>query len=184
MSKVLLAYASEHGATAEIASTIGSTLRYRGLEVQVKRVENIASVTGYDAVIIGSAVYVDNWLPQAVDFLVKYVDDLQGVPTWFFSSGPTGDGDPLDLLEGVVLPDSITDIIRELEPRDIIVFGGKVDLRRLNKSERAIFKAVGAPKGDYRDWNTITEWANSIADALLTNAIVEKPDSDLLSIDE
>lgn len=183
MSTILLSYASEHGATAEIANTIGNLLRYRGLHVHIKRAESVESLANYDVVIIGSAVYLGQWLPPAVDFLNKFADDLSLIPVWVFTSGPTGDGQPLKSADVSALPENIQTLMASIKPREIAIFRGKVDLRRLNKTEQRLFKTVGGTKGDFRDWDAIKAWANGLADALLVRAIVEKSPTDLLSLE-
>lgn len=166
MTKVLVTFASTHGATAEIARAIADVLRLDDLIVDVRRVELVKRLPDYDAVIFGSAIYIGEWLPVAQDFLTRHAAVLQMQHVWLFSSGPTGDGKALDLLNGAKVPECMQPIVNQIDPRDVTVFHGKLDLRRLTKSERIIVKAANAPKGDFRNWNTIKSWAQQIADAL------------------
>ena len=89
--KVLVTAASMHGATAEIAQAIGRELSAQGLTVTVLPPEDITSVEEYDAVVIGSAVYVGHWLDAAKDLVNRCRDALVTRPVWLFSSGPVGD---------------------------------------------------------------------------------------------
>src|SRR5439155_26298890 len=87
---VLVAAGSDHGATAEIASAIGEALGERGLAVTVAPVEGVQSVDGYDAFVIGSAVYAGHWLKRARDFVQHQAHALSTRPVWLFSSAPIG----------------------------------------------------------------------------------------------
>jgi menaquinone-dependent protoporphyrinogen oxidase len=94
---VLVAAASEHGATAEIAAWIGAGLAANGVDVDVRRVDAVDDVARYDAFVLGSAVYLGQWLKTARRFVDDHAGDLAGRPTWLFSSGPiVGDPPPPD----------------------------------------------------------------------------------------
>ena len=56
--KILLTASSRHGATDEVAAVIAEQLRAAGLEVDHTRPEDVADVEGYDAFVLGSAVYM------------------------------------------------------------------------------------------------------------------------------
>ncbi len=179
MVKMLVTYASEHGATAEIAQTIARTLRRRGLEVIARRVEEVRDLNGFDAVVFGSAVYLGQWTPKAVEFLTQYASKLETLPLWLFSSGPTGKGDPVTLLNGAMIPDELLPLIQQIRPSDVVVFHGKIDLRRLPNDERIIIKATGVPRGDFRDWDAIKDWALEIADSINALIPTDTPNTEL-----
>ena len=96
---ILVTYASKYGATQEIAEKIGDVLRQAGLQADVLPVDGIRDLTPYQAVILGSAVYIGKWPKEAVAFLQTNEKILADRPVWLFSSGPTGEGDPVELLE-------------------------------------------------------------------------------------
>ena len=98
MSKaVLVAYASKHGATAEMAAAIGDALRRAGLTVEVMPMEDAPPPWGFAAVVLGSAVYAGSWRKEAESYLEHNADALAQRPVWLFSSGPTGEGDAAEL---------------------------------------------------------------------------------------
>lgn len=162
----LVAYASKHGATAEIATKIGAVLRQAGLPVEVMAVEDVDDLNRYAAVVLGSAVYAGSWVKDAAKFLQANEQALAKRPVWLFSSGPTGEGDPVELLKGWIFPTALRPIADRIHPRDIACFGGALDIKSLNFAERFIIRGVKAPIGDFRDWEAITEWANLIAETL------------------
>ena len=160
--KVLVTAATKHGATAEIATAIGEALRGEpGLDAAVVPPEEVATVDGYDAVVLGSAVYAGHWLPAAPDLVDRAGGALAGTPVWLFSSGPVGDPpkpeeDPVDVAE----------IIAATKAREHRMFAGKLVKRQLGFGERAIVVALRVPDGDFRDWAEIKGWASQIAESL------------------
>src|SRR5215211_4480563 len=161
---VLVAYASKRGSTAEIAETVAATLRREGLGVCLERAEDVASLDRYDAVVLGSAVYMKRWRGDADHFLKKHRKALRQMPLWVFSSGPVGDpaNDNPDWLE----PPKIVEKIEELGSREHVVFGGCLPAEPQGFVEKAM--VVGTPKElrDRRDWAEIRGWAKQIAAAL------------------
>jgi len=166
MKRILVAYASKYGSTREIAEAIGKSLQSRGLQVDIDAVSNVESVETYDAVVLGSAVFAGRWMDEALKFAQTYVNELAAIPTWLFSSGPTGEGDPDDLLEGWTLPENVEALNERIQARDIAVFHGKLDMDELPFFARLIVKGVKAPVGDFRQWDLIEAWAEQIAKQL------------------
>jgi menaquinone-dependent protoporphyrinogen oxidase len=64
----------------------------------VAPVQDVGAIDGYDAVVLGSAVYLGNWMKPAKEFAVREAAALAAVPVWLFSSGPIGSPpeDPAD----------------------------------------------------------------------------------------
>ncbi len=164
--QVLVAYATKYGATAEIAEKIGQVLREAGLRTDVLPADRVSDLTPYQAVVLGSAVYAGRWRKEAATFLAANEKTLAERQVWLFSSGPTGEGDAVQLLKGWRLPEAQQAIADRIQSRDIAVFHGLMGMKKLNLAEKLIIKAVKAPGGDFRDWDAITSWATAIADAL------------------
>ena len=161
--RILVTYASKHGATAEIARTISDVLAVDGLRVDLLPMDVVSDLSGYEAIVMGSAIYMGRWLKDAVHFLKKYELTLASRPVWLFSSGPSGEGDPVELLDGWRYPILQEELIRRINPRDMAVFHGKLDPEELGLFERMVIKGVKAPVGDFRDWELVTEWAQGVA---------------------
>ena len=165
-NRVLVAYGSKYGATAEIAERIGQVLRQAGLSVEVLPAERVGNVQGYKAVVLGSAVYIGRWRKQAAAFLKANEKALAERPVWLFSTGPTGEGDPVALTQGWRFPKGLQPIADRIRPRDIALFHGSANVDKMNPIEKWMLKNVKVPSGDFRDWDAITAWATAIADAL------------------
>jgi len=162
-SKVLVAYASKYGNTAEIAEKISKVLQNAGLYTDVIPVKRIKKSTDYQAVVLGSAVYIGMWRKEAASFLKANVMDLAQKPVWLFSSGPTGAGDLEEMLEGWKFPSGLKPVADRIHPRDISVFRGAVNMQKLNGLEKWMLNRVQAAEGDFRDWENIVAWAKGIA---------------------
>lgn len=164
---VLVTYASKYGATKEIAQKIGDVLRQAGFQVDVFPVDGTLDITPYEAIVLGSAIYIGKWQNEAVEFIRANEKILAKRPVWIFSSGPTGVGDPVELVEGQRLPAALQPVVDRIQPRDIAVFHGFINPDKINFIEKWSIKSlVKKPFGDFRDWDAITAWATSIAKAL------------------
>jgi len=159
--KVLVSAASRHGSTTEVAATVAAALSAAGLEASVVAPSEVTSVDGFDAAVIGSAVYVGRWMEPARDLLERHRDGLRKIPVWLFSSGPIG-APPKPAEESVDEPE----MAALVGARGHQVFAGRIDKKRLGLGEKAIMAAVRAPEGDYRPWAEIEAWATDIAAAL------------------
>lgn len=164
--KILVAYASKHGSTAEIAQNIGDILRHNGHLVDVLAVDKCRGLNRYEAVVLGSALYAGQWMKEAVSFLRSQIQNLQDLPLYIFSTGPLGDGDASELVDGFSLPDTVKELSHDCQIRDAHIFHGKIDIRKLSLAELALFKSIGAKIGDYRKWDAIKLWAQHISDDL------------------
>ena len=161
MTKVLVAFASRHGATAELAQAIGGSLASHGLEVDIRPMGDVDTVYPYDAYVLGGAIYIGAWLTEAREFLSWHRELIRRRPTWLFSSGPIADPDAPG-----IEPFDPSGLLAETHARDHELFGGRLDRDALNVGERLLSRAVRVPNGDFRDWAAVNAWAESIAGSL------------------
>ncbi len=165
-TRVLVVYATKYGATAGIAEKIGQVLQEAGLSVDVQPADQAGDPTAYQAVVLGSAVYIGRWRKEAARYLKAHEEALAQRPVWIFNSGPLGEGDAAEQAGDLGFPKGLRPIAERIKVRDIAVFHGAVNLEKLNSLERWMFKNVKSPIGDFRDWDAITAWAAGIAAAL------------------
>ncbi len=162
--KVLIVYASRYGSTQEIADKIAAQLTTKGLTVEVCSATDADDLTDVGAIVIGSGVYAGQWLPSLKRFVTNNAESISKIPTWAFSSGPVGDPLQPDPDKAV----QIDGLLAQIKPRDHRVFAGKIDPANLSVFERAVVKMLKAATGDFRDWQAIKKWADSIASELAT----------------
>jgi len=168
--KVLVTTASQHGSTAGIAQVIGEVLASRGHEVSVTAADEVGSLAGFDAVVLGSAVYTGHWMPPAVQLAGRVGAELPGRPVWLFSSGPGGDPSRKMVQQMGADPADVPRLISVTRACDHRVLAGKLDHHGLRGLQRAALWVVRGLEGDFRDWATIRSWAGSIADQLQTSS--------------
>lgn len=173
--RVLVAYATRHGATAGIAERVAATLSAAGLSAECRPVEDVEDVEPYDAVVLGGAAYMFHWLKPAVKFSRRHRKALAARPVWLFSSGPLGtdlvDKDGKNVLE-TTRPREFDELTKMLHPRGEQVFFGAYnpDAPAVGLGERFVQHMPAArdaiPEGDFRDWPAIDAWAAQIATEL------------------
>ena len=172
MTNVLVAFASKHGSTAEIARAVAGTLREAGLAVDCAEAGSVRSLEPYDAVVLGSAVYMRRWRAEARRFLRAHGHALAERPFWVFSSGPTGppENDDPAWLE----PRRTIARARRLGARGHVVFGGRVPADPHGPVQRGMVENCPPEYRDRRDWDEIRGWATAIA-AELRDAPAARP---------
>lgn len=162
MSRVLVAYATKHGATAEIAEAVADELRRAGHHVDCLSAEQVSGLDAFDAAVIGSAVYMKRWRPEARRLLRRHAKELAERPFWVFSSGPFGEKPDPSWSE----PPRTIERAERLGVRDHVVFGGRLPLEPGNFMERAMVRDCPPDKRDLRDWEAIRSWAAEVGTEL------------------
>ena len=160
--RILVTAASRHGSTMEMAGAIGTALQEAGLQAEVRPLHELSDVAGFNAVVLGSSVYMGRWLPEAAEFVRRHAVELRARPVWLFSSGPIGSPEPKP--EGE--PADIDEMVGEVRARGHRVFAGRLDRSQLGLGEKLIVGSVKAQGGDFRDWVAVRAWAREIAAAL------------------
>ena len=165
---VLVAHDGQHGATAEIATTIADELTQAGLAVDCRPVSEVRGLSGYGAVVLGSAVYMRRWRRGARRFLSRHADELRERELWLFSSGPVGEKPDPEWSE----PPVVVEQAERLGAHAHVVFGGRVPLDPSGFVERAMAKNTPEPYRDLREWQEIRAWAREIAAAITASVSV------------
>ena len=159
--KVLVCAATKYGATGEIADAVADVLAEKGLEVTVIPPEQVGAIEQFDAVVLGSAVYMGQWMKPAREFVDRSAAALAARPVWLFSSGPVGE--PAKPAEN---PVDVSKILQSTKARDHRIFTGRLVRKHLSFPDRAMASAIRAAEGDFRNWAEIRAWAAGIASAL------------------
>ncbi len=164
--KVLITYATKYGTTREIATKLQEIIEKAGNEVSLEQAGDAANVGDYDVVILGSAIYIGRWRKDAIRFMEEHQDILAEKAFFIFSSGPTGEGDPEELLKGWKYPSKLEPLVKKTSPDDIVVFHGNMEMEKLSGMEKWMIKNIKAAVGDFRDWEIIENWGKKIADLI------------------
>jgi menaquinone-dependent protoporphyrinogen oxidase len=155
-AKVLVAYATKRGSTREVAEAVAATLAERGLDVDVEPATAVKSVTPYDAVVVGGALYTGRWHREAREFLAHFRYALATRAVAIFGMGPRT-MDEHEVADSRGQLDKALAHAPEVRPVAITIFGGVVDPTQLH------FPFSRLPASDARDWDAIETWADQIA---------------------
>lgn len=157
---ILIAYATRAGSTGEVAAALGESLSARQYAVDVKPVKECPSVAGYAAVLLGSAIRMGRWLPEAVRFVETHRTALQAIPVALFTVHMLNSGDDG---ASVTARRVYLDPVRPLLPgAEEVYFTGCMDFARLSFLDRTIAKMVKAVESDQRDWDAIRGWTPKV----------------------
>jgi Flavodoxin len=170
-NRILVTYASQAGSTAGVAEAIGKSLVEGGAQVDVLPMKNVTDLTPYRAVVAGSAIRGQKWLPEAMQFMRVHQTELSHKPFASFmvciTLSMANAGQYLEGLKGWMKP--IRDLVL---PFSEGYFAGALDFSRLpfsfNVLAMRMVVLLGVWKaGDHRDWNAIRLWAESLLPRLL-----------------
>ncbi len=90
--RVLVAFANRVGSTAGIAGAVATELRRAGFDVDCRVASEVADITPYAAVILGSGVFIPSRRSDGGGFLARHAALLAARPVWLFCAGPIGRG--------------------------------------------------------------------------------------------
>ncbi|MFF6961500.1 flavodoxin domain-containing protein [Streptomyces sp. NPDC008317] len=163
--RVLVAYGTRNGSTAEIAEWIGEALRERGIAADVRAAGGVKDVGAYDAVILGAGVYAGRWQRDAVRLARRQRARLAHRPVWLFSSGPL---DSSAAAGDLPATPAVTRLADRIDARAHVTFGGRLtDGARGYVARQILQQGRG---GDFRDPERIRAWARSVAEELREGA--------------
>ena len=158
--KVLVTYASRAGSTMEVAQAVAKELTDRGFAVDLLPVKKVNHVNGYQAVVVGSAVRMGQWLPEAVKFVEQNQSTLSQVPTAFFAVHLMNMGN--DEASRTARQAYLNPVRKLVKPQYEAFFSGVGDMSKVSFLDGLIGKMVKSPEGDFRDWDAIRGWAQEI----------------------
>ncbi len=148
---VLVAYATKHGSTREVAETVAEELH-----AELCELGDANCLDGYRAVVIGAPLYMGRWHRDAHRFLKRHGAEL---PFAVFALGPLHDTEE-EIRASRKQLDKALARYPELRPVSVAVFGGVVDPATLR------FPFNHMPAGDARNWDAIRAWARGLGGAL------------------
>ncbi|WP_445519803.1 flavodoxin domain-containing protein [Streptomyces sp. NEAU-174] len=156
--KVLVAYGTTNGSTAQIAEAVAQVLRKNGLTAEVRPAPSVANIETYDAVVVGGALYTGRWQKDARRFVRRHRRALATRPLWFFSSGPL---DASALERNIPPVSGVRRAMDRLGVREHLTFGGRLEEGTRGRVARMILR--NGKGGDFRDFPAIEAWAQRIA---------------------
>jgi menaquinone-dependent protoporphyrinogen oxidase len=152
---LLVAYATKHGSTQDVAEAIAQALRARGATVDVAPASSVTSVESYTGVVLGGALYMGRWHGDALKFLEEHRHELSSKPLAIFAMGPKT-LDPAAVAASRAQLDHALRSFTDLAPVSVAIVGGVVDPAKLR------FPLSKMPASDARDWVAIEHWSHEV----------------------
>jgi menaquinone-dependent protoporphyrinogen oxidase len=166
--KTLIAYASKHGSTQEVAEQVAQTLRDSGLDVDVVPASSVDDLDAYDALIIGGALYMGHWHRDARRLLSRVSEELGDRPVFVFGMGPM-DLEQKSVEEARKHVDAALAKVPDVHPVSVAIFGGVV------RPDELHFPFNHMPETDARDPEAIRAWSEDIAAVLTARRVTPTP---------
>jgi menaquinone-dependent protoporphyrinogen oxidase len=165
MTKTLLvAYATKHESTHEVAEAIADRLQVLGHRAEVRAARDVESLSEYGGVVLGGALYMGRWHHDARRFLARHRDALADLPLAVYAMGPPA-LEPDDLASSRRQLDHALAKTPGVEPVAVAIFGGVVDPAKLR------FPFTHMEATDARDWDAIRYWTDDVAAKLSARRI-------------
>jgi len=192
MTKLLVAYASPHGSTAEVATFMGRLLKAYDVEVDVKHADNVEDVSKYDAFLLGSAVHASMWLPSISRFMFRFEEELAQKPIFMFLMCiiVLEEGGREKALSTFVWKEALEKL--NISRENIEAFAGVLDWEKTDGDERWMISVryegkelPGRNNSDYRDWQKLAAWTHEVATKMqLPLNLAEGPTISKTTVDE
>jgi menaquinone-dependent protoporphyrinogen oxidase len=157
--KILIAYASKHRSTREVADAIAAALEPSGLEVDVRPADAVRDPGDYDAVVLGAPLYMARWHKDARAFVRGHREALERLPVAIFALGPVDEA-PEHWKSAEQQLERALAGLPEIHPVEVKVFGGAVKPAELR------FPFARMPAADVRDWVAIRAWGAALPEQL------------------
>lgn len=166
--KILIAYDTVHGATSTIADKIGKVLCEQGFQVDLMLARKVKDVSSYDAILIGTPIYYGEFLPGIKSFLNKHQQSIAGKPHVLFVNCTYLKEDTEEIRNKVMelWVNPMLEKFPEIKPLNIGLFGGKILFSELYPVEYFLMKLMKYEDGDFRDYDKIGAWAESMTETL------------------
>ena len=168
--KVLVAYDSKHGSTADVAAKVGDVLCEQGFRVDIRPALNVEDISPYDAIVLGSPIYYATFLPGALKFLERYRNILavKNVALFVTSTSIDTETGMVDKNLLRLISSSVLNKFPELKIIEPIgLMTGKFYFKEIFPIEVVNFKQAGYDeKGDLINYDFVRSWTVEIAGLL------------------
>jgi menaquinone-dependent protoporphyrinogen oxidase len=160
--KVLIAYGSWAGSTAEVAESVAHTLQEAGLDAIACPARTVSDLSPYRAVVLGSAVRMGKLHKSIPSFISRHKTVLSQMPVACFLVCLTMKEDTEE--NRCTAENYLKPLLNKygILPVTQGLFAGVMDLKKLAFPFGNIMKAAKLEEEDYRDPDAIRSWALSL----------------------
>ncbi len=163
-ARILVAYATRNGSTAEIAQAIGRELTNTGLAADIAEIKTVSNLASYNAIVIGGPLYMGSVDGMIGKFVGKNREQLMKLPVAAFVVG-LAPKNPDPSAVGMAMA-SLKKSLEPVKPVASVLFAGKLDPAKVNFVMRKFLEMAKIPAGDFRDWDVIAAWARELPSLL------------------
>jgi len=163
-ARILVAYATRNGSTAEIAQAIGKELTNAGITVDVAEIKTVSTLAGYNAVVIGGPLYMGSVEGAVGKFVGNYCEQLLKLPVAAFVAGLAPKNPDPGAVEAAMA--ALRKSLGPVTPVTSTLFAGKLDPAKVNFVMRKFLEMAKIPAGDFRDWDAIATWTRELPEKL------------------
>ena len=161
--KILVAYGTRAGSTQEVAEAIGRSLREGDAEVDVVPAKAVKDLSTYQAAVIGSGIRINQPYGNVTRLIKKYHTALSHIPVAYFVVCLTmRDDTPASRAEANGYLKPMYQQAADVKPTSVGLFAGEYDPKKVSFFMNFIMSSAKLPQGDFRDWNAIRQWAESL----------------------
>jgi menaquinone-dependent protoporphyrinogen oxidase len=169
MKTALVCYATKYGSTRRIASIIAEELIRAGIEITLSPITLVRDPGTFDAVVIGSPLYMGKWLVEAREFITGFRVKLQTRPVAVFTVGYSfRDQMKEDIESG---GEAATYVRTYIAPVMEGYFAGNVDPDSMDLADREITMLAGVSPGDFTNPEAVRAWAGRLPHVLFPAGI-------------
>ena len=178
MARVAFCYGTTEGQTGVVAERMAAVLEDAGHDPALFHVGHLPtdfSLADYDAVVIGASIHVGSHQASVTRFVADHVDELNRLPSAFFSVSLTAAEGTEEAWE--TARSMLADFLAETgwEPDATAVVPGALRNSQYGTLKRFVMKRIAKRAGggtdtsrdyEYTDWDEVASFAAAFADAL------------------
>lgn len=157
---ILVTYASRYGGTKQIAAYLAKVLELEGHKTQLRHVDDVVSISPYESLVVGSGLYLGQWLDDATEFLDSFSMDLGKKMLWLFSSGPK---EELKLIQETHIPGNLEPLLAHFSVQNAALFDTQTSTKQLSFDDYLLLQSMQPVSADAGNWHKIKAWGRSIA---------------------
>jgi menaquinone-dependent protoporphyrinogen oxidase len=158
--RILVAYTSPNGSTAEIAQAVAEELKAAGCTADIAELNRVTTLSGYDGIVVGAPLYMGNLVKDVAKFVGRFREPLASLPVASFAVGLTPISERVGNVDHAM--ECLHNALSPVKPVGTILFAGKLDPAKLGFIQRKMMEIGNVPSGDFRDWNLIAAWARDL----------------------
>ena len=179
--RILIAYETKHGASADIATRIWEVLTKKGYYVDMLHTPHIfdMDISNYDAYIVGGTIYWSMYTRKTREFIKNNMKHFSKKPTALFMACGKMWNEFASKLEGdeakwrrlsLKYLDPMLAEMPKLKPVDIGTFAGNLFVKYMNIPELIMMGVLnfknGSKMGKYVDLKRVSKWTEELVKKL------------------